>query len=138
MIKVLYIEDNEDNIYMLSRRLKRKGFDVVIARDGRSGVEMASTVSPDIILMDLSLPVMDGWQAIYQIKQDNDTHHIPIIALSAHAMDQHKSDALEAGAEDFDSKPVDLNRLLDKMNLLLNQGVTSKQRSGEWVLMQKY
>lgn len=131
MVKVLYIEDNEDNIYMLSRRLKRKGFDVAIAKDGRTGVEMAQTETPDIILMDLSLPVMDGWQAIYQIKQAAETRHIPIIALSAHAMDQHKSDALEAGAEDFDSKPVDLNRLLEKMDLLLNPIVNSKQRSGE-------
>lgn len=127
MIRILYVEDNEDNIYMLSRRLKRKSFEVFIAKDGRSGVDMAISEKPDIILMDLSLPIMDGWQATHLIKQNPDTQHIPIIALSAHAMDQHKSDALAAGAEDFDSKPVDLARLLNKMESLLPQLTSSKQ-----------
>ena len=119
MIRVLYVEDNEDNIYMLSRRLKRKSFDVLIAPNGQVGVDMAHSEQPDIILMDLSLPIKDGWQAIEELKQDQATQHIPIIALSAHAMDQHKQQALDAGAEDFDSKPVDLTRLLTKIEQLL-------------------
>jgi len=119
MIRVLYVEDNEDNIYMLTRRLKKKSFDVLIAQDGQQGVNMAHTHLPDIILMDLSLPIKDGWQAIRELKQDPKLNQIPIIALSAHAMDQHRLDALKAGAEDFDTKPVDLKRLLNKMATLL-------------------
>lgn len=118
--RILYVEDNDDNIYMLSRRLKRMSYEVLIAQDGQVGIEMAHSESPDLILMDLSLPVKDGWQAIREIKQDQALQHIPIIALSAHAMDQHKQDALDAGAEDFDSKPVDLTRLLSKINALLD------------------
>ena len=121
MIRVLYVEDNEDNIYMLSRRLKRKSYDVLIAQDGQAGIEMAHSQNPDIILMDLSLPIKDGWQAIKELKQDSRVCHIPIIALSAHAMDQHRVDALAAGAEDFDSKPVDLKRLISKINFHLQQ-----------------
>jgi len=120
MIKILYVEDNEDNIYMLSRRLKRKSYEVLIAQNGQLGVDMAHAEKPDLILMDLSLPIKDGWQAIAELKQHQDTQHIPIIALSAHAMDQHRQQALDAGAEDFDSKPVDLARLVNKMENLLN------------------
>lgn len=119
MTTILYVEDNDDNIYMLSRRLKRKSFEVLIAKDGEQGVLMATEHIPELILMDLSLPIKDGWQAIKEIKHQSATQHIPIIALSAHAMDQHKQQALDAGAEDFDSKPVDLARLLSKINQLL-------------------
>lgn len=125
MIQVLYVEDNDDNIYMLSRRLKRKSFDVLIAKDGQEGIDMCHQHLPDLILMDLSLPVKDGWQAIKELKQHKSTQHIPIIALSAHAMEQHKDDALAAGAEDFDSKPVDLMRLLEKMDFWLQKNRTT-------------
>lgn len=120
-MKILYVEDNEDNIYMLSRRLKRKGFEVLIAENGKLGVELCLKEIPDLILMDLSLPVMDGWQAIEIIKNEPTIKHIPIIALSAHAMDQHKQQALEAGADDFDSKPVDLTRLMSKINYFIGE-----------------
>ena len=116
MTKILYVEDNEDNVYMLSRRLKRKGFEIVIAVDGEQGVEMASSEKPDLILMDLSLPKMDGWTATKQIKSNNDLKSIPIIALSAHAMEEHKQRALDSGCNDYDTKPVDINRLLSKIS----------------------
>ncbi len=116
MTKILYVEDNEDNVYMLSRRLKRKGFEIVVATDGEMGVEMASSEKPDLILMDLSLPKMDGWTATKTIKSKNELNKIPIIALSAHAMEEHKKRALEAGCNDYDTKPVDIERLLDKIN----------------------
>ena len=115
MTKILYVEDNEDNIYMLSRRLKRKNFDLVIARDGQAGVEAAQKEIPDIILMDLSLPVLDGWGATRKLKSDASTKDIPIIALSAHAMEEHKSSAIEAGCNDYDTKPVDFARLMLKI-----------------------
>ncbi len=115
MTKILYVEDNEDNIYMLSRRLKRKNFDLVIARDGQAGVEAAKKENPDIILMDLSLPVLDGWGATRKLKSDASTKDIPIIALSAHAMEEHKSSAIEAGCNDYDTKPVDFARLMSKI-----------------------
>ena len=116
MTKILYVEDNEDNVYMLSRRLKRKGFDIVVAVDGEQGVEMASTEKPDLILMDLSLPKMDGWTATKHIKNNNELKSIPIIALSAHAMEEHKQRALDSGCNDYDTKPVDINRLLSKIS----------------------
>ena len=116
MTKILYVEDNEDNVYMLSRRLKRKGFDIVVAVDGEQGVEMASTEKPDLILMDLSLPKMDGWTATKQIKSNDELKSIPIIALSAHAMEEHKQRALDSGCNDYDTKPVDINRLLSKIS----------------------
>ena len=119
MTKILYVEDNEDNIYMLKRRLQKKGFDVVIAENGKIGVEMSFSEKPDLILMDLSLPVMDGWEATKIIKSNEETALIPIIALSANAMEEHKQRALQAGANDYDTKPVDLARLLAKMNLAL-------------------
>ncbi len=115
MSKILYVEDNEDNIYMLSRRLKRKGFDLVIARDGEEGVEAAEKEVPDLILMDLSLPKLDGWGATKALKNNEKTQHIPIIALSAHAMQEHKESALEAGCNDYDTKPVEFARLLSKI-----------------------
>lgn len=116
MTKILYVEDNEDNVYMLSRRLKRKGFDIVIAVDGEQGVEMASSEKPDLILMDLSLPKMDGWTATKHIKGNSELKSIPIIALSAHAMEEHKQRALDSGCNDYDTKPVDLDRLLTKIS----------------------
>ena len=116
MTKILYVEDNEDNVYMLSRRLKRKGFDIVVAIDGEQGVEMASTEKPDLILMDLSLPKMDGWTATKHIKNNDELKSIPIIALSAHAMEEHKQRALDSGCNDYDTKPVDINRLLSKIS----------------------
>ena len=115
MSKLLYVEDNEDNIYMLSRRLKRNGFDLVIARDGEEGVEKAEKEVPDLILMDLSLPKLDGWGATKALKKNEKTQHIPIIALSAHAMQEHKESALQAGCNDYDTKPVDFARLLSKI-----------------------
>ena len=116
MTKILYVEDNEDNVYMLSRRLKRKGFEIVVAVDGEQGVEMAFSEKPDLILMDLSLPKMDGWTATKRIKSNNDLKSIPIIALSAHAMEEHKQRAIESGCNDYDTKPVDIERLLEKIN----------------------
>ena len=115
MTSILYVEDNEDNIYMLSRRLKRNGFDLVIARDGEEGVEAAEKEIPDLILMDLSLPKLDGWGATKALKKNEKTQHIPIIALSAHAMQEHKESALQAGCNDYDTKPVDFARLLSKI-----------------------
>ena len=115
MTKVLYVEDNEDNVYMLQNRLSRKGFTVLIARDGAEGVAMAISEQPELILMDLSLPVLDGWEATRQIKAAERTRHIPVIALSAHAMTGDREKALAAGCDDFDTKPIELDRLLKKM-----------------------
>ena len=114
-MKILYVEDNPDNIYMLSRRLKKKGFEIIIAGDGQEGIDMAKEEKPDLILMDLSLPTMDGWTATKKIKGMNEIKEIPIIALSAHAMPEHRDRALEAGCSDYDTKPVDIKRLLGKI-----------------------
>ena len=119
MTKILYVEDNEDNVYMLTRRLKRKGFEVLVAGDGARGVEMARSETPALILMDLSLPVMDGWEATRELKSRAETKAIPIIALSAHVMEGERERALAAGCDDFDTKPVDLERLLGKIDALL-------------------
>ena len=119
MSKILLVEDNEMNRDMLTRRLERKGFEVVIAVDGQAGVDMASSSNPDIILMDLSLPVMDGLEATRQIKADPATQPIPVIALTAHAMAGDEQKALQAGCNDYDTKPVDLKRLLGKIENLL-------------------
>jgi CheY-like chemotaxis protein len=119
MAKVLLVEDNEMNRDMLSRRLTRKGYEVVIAEDGQKGVHMASSESPDIILMDMSLPVIDGWEATRQVKAAPETSAIPIIALTAHAMASDREKALEAGCDDYDTKPVELSRLLEKIEKLL-------------------
>ena len=115
MSKILLVEDNEMNRDMLTRRLERKGFEVVIATDGKAGIDMASSASPDIILMDLSLPVIDGWEATRQIKGDLATQSIPVIALTAHAMAGDEQRALEAGCDDYDTKPIDFKRLLGKI-----------------------
>ena len=119
MSKILLVEDNEMNRDMLSRRLERKGFEVVIAVDGQAGVNMASAASPDLILMDLSLPVIDGWEATRQIKADPATQAIPVIALTAHAMAGDEQKALAAGCDDYDTKPVNFSRLLGKIENLL-------------------
>jgi two-component system cell cycle response regulator DivK len=114
-MKILYVEDNEDNIFMLKNRLTRAGHAVVVATDGAQGVAMASSERPDVILMDLSLPVLDGWQATREIKAAADTKHIPVIALTANAMAGDREKALAAGCDDYDTKPVELPRLLEKI-----------------------
>jgi len=115
MTKILYVEDNPDNVYMLTRRLKKKGFELIIAGDGQEGIDKAIEENPDLILMDLSLPTMDGWTATAEIKKIEEVKDIPIIALSAHAMPEHRDRALKAGCSDYDTKPVDIKRLLNKM-----------------------
>ena len=115
MTKILYVEDNPDNVYMLTRRLKKKGFELIIAGDGQEGIDKAIKESPDLILMDLSLPTMDGWTATAEIKKIEGVKDIPIIALSAHAMPEHRDRAIQAGCSDYDTKPVDIKRLLSKM-----------------------
>ena len=115
MTKILYVEDNEDNIYMLTRRLGRKGYEVLVATDGKTGVEMACSERPELVLMDLNLPVLDGWEATRQIKANADTSSTPIIALTAHAMQGDEDKALEAGCDDYDTKPVNFKRLLEKI-----------------------
>ena len=115
MIKILYVEDNPDNVYMLTRRLKKKGFELIIAGDGQEGIDKAIQENPDLILMDLSLPTMDGWTATAKIKEIEQVKDIPIIALSAHAMPEHRDRALKAGCSDYDTKPVDIKRLLSKI-----------------------
>jgi CheY-like chemotaxis protein len=117
-MKILYVGDNEDNVFMLKNRLARAGHTVIVATDGEQGVAMALSERPDMILMDLSLPVLDGWQATRQIKATPDTKHIPVIALTAHAMAGDREKALSAGCDDFDTKPVELPRLLAKIKEL--------------------
>ncbi len=120
MAKILLVEDNEMNRDMLSRRLARRGFEVVVAVDGREGVTAAQREAPDIILMDMSLPVTDGWEATRLIRAGAVTAHIPVIALTAHAMAGDRDKALEAGCNDYDTKPVELERLLEKIARLLD------------------
>lgn len=120
MTKVLLVEDNEMNRDMLSRRLIRKGYEVVMAYDGEDGVQKAEESQPDIILMDMSLPVIDGWEATRRVRSNPSTKSIPVIALTAHALSDDRQKALQAGCNDFDTKPVDLERLLDKIRMLLN------------------
>jgi CheY-like chemotaxis protein len=115
MTKILYVEDNPDNVYMLTRRLKKKGFELIIAGDGQEGIDKAKDEKPALILMDLSLPTMDGWTATAEIKKIDGIKDIPIIALSAHAMPEHRDRAIKAGCSDYDTKPVDIKRLLTKM-----------------------
>jgi CheY-like chemotaxis protein len=119
MTTILIVEDNEMNRDMLSRRLEKKGFRVVLAFDGEAGVEAAAAHQPDLILMDLSLPVVDGWQATRRLKADVALRQIPVIALSAHAMATDRDKALAAGCDDFDTKPIDLPRLMAKIDVLL-------------------
>ena len=119
MTTILYVEDNDDNVYMLRGRLTRAGFTVVVAGDGEQGVAMAASEAPALILMDLSLPVLDGWEATRRLKAAAETRSIPVIALSAHAMEGERARALAAGCDDFDTKPIDLPRLLNKIRALL-------------------
>jgi two-component system cell cycle response regulator DivK len=121
MPKILLVEDNEMNRDMLSRRLEKRGYTLSIAVDGGGGVALAKSEKPDLILMDMSLPVIDGWEATKQVKADPETAHIPIIALTAHAMDSDRQKAIAAGCDDFDTKPVELNRLLGKIEELLKK-----------------
>lgn len=119
MRKILYVEDNEDNIYMLTRRLERHGFVVVVAKDGAQGVAVARAEAPDLILMDLGLPVIDGWEATRQLKAAPETQSIPIIAVSAHAMAGDREKALQAGCDDYATKPLDVPGLLEKIRAIL-------------------
>ncbi len=119
MARILLIEDNEMNRDMLSRRLARKGYDVVIAVDGEEGLEKARAEQPDLVLMDLSLPNIDGWEATRLLKADEATRSLPVIALTAHAMQGDRERALDAGADDYDTKPVDFQRLLNKIEALI-------------------
>ncbi len=119
MPQILLVEDNEDNRDMLSRRLIRKGYEVALAVDGAAGVAEAAALCPDLILMDMSLPVLDGWEATRQIKAAPETQHIPVIALTAHAMSGDREKAIAAGCDDYDTKPVELPRLLQKIEALL-------------------
>ena len=120
MTKILLVEDNEMNRDMLSRRLTKRGFEISIAVDGQAGVDMATSHTPDLILLDMSLPVMDGWEATRTIKADPATANIPVLALTAHAMRGDRESAIAAGCDDYDTKPIDLARLLEKMNGLLD------------------
>jgi two-component system cell cycle response regulator DivK len=122
MPRLLYVEDNEMNRDMLSRRLQRRGFEVLIAGDGEQGVTLAAAEKPDLILMDMSLPVLNGWEATRRIKAAPDTRRIPIIGLTAHAMATDRDRCLEAGCDDYDTKPVELGRLLEKIERLLGTG----------------
>jgi two-component system, cell cycle response regulator DivK len=119
MTKVLLVEDNEMNRDMLSRRLIRRGFDVIFAVDGKQGIDAARREKPDIILMDLSLPVMDGWEATRRVKSDDATRGVPVIGLTARAMIGDREKAMEAGCDDYDTKPVELDRLIGKIERLL-------------------
>jgi two-component system, cell cycle response regulator DivK len=121
MAKVLLVEDNEMNRDILVRRLSRRGYLVVFAVDGRQGVEMARAEKPDIILMDMSLPVMDGWEATRRVKSDDAMRGVPVIGLTAHAMSGDREKALEAGCDDYDTKPVEFDRLIEKIERLLHE-----------------
>lgn len=125
MSKILLVEDNEMNSDMLSRRLQRKGHEVLIAMDGAQGVELAQSENPDLILMDMSLPVLDGWEATQQLKALPETSGIPIIALTAHAMAGDREKCIEVGCDDYETKPVDFSRLLGKIQALLENKVSS-------------
>jgi CheY-like chemotaxis protein len=120
MIKVLYVEDNEDNVYMLKMRLELLGdFEVLSAEDGEKGCEMALSERPDIVLMDLEMPVIDGWEATRRIKNDPKTQHIPVIALSAHALAGEREKAIAAGCDEFDTKPIEFDRLIETLRRIL-------------------
>jgi two-component system, cell cycle response regulator DivK len=125
MPKILLVEDNEMNRDMLSRRLERKGMQVIVALDGQQGVDIARTEAPDLILMDMSLPVLDGWAATRQLKSQAETQTIPIIALTAHAMAGDREKCIEAGCDDYDTKPIEFPRLLGKIQALLGEGVAT-------------
>jgi len=119
MTKILYVEDNDDNVYVVKGRLTRAGFTVLVAVDGEQGLAVATADKPDLILMDLSLPVLDGWEATRRLKAAPETKGIPVIALSAHAMTGDREKAVDAGCDDYDTKPVDFPRLLEKIRALL-------------------
>ena len=123
MPRILLVEDNEMNRDMLSRRLQRRGYEVLIAVDGQMGIDMARSEAPHLILMDMSLPVMDGWEATRTLKASDKTRHIPVIALTAHAMSTDRDKAIEAGCDDYDTKPIELPRLLEKMEALIAPAV---------------
>jgi CheY-like chemotaxis protein len=125
MPKILLVEDNEMNRDMLSRRLERRGYRVAIAVDGQQGVEMAGSEIPDLVLMDMSLPVLDGWEAARRLKAAPETRSIPIIALTAHAMVGDREKAIESGCDDYDTKPVEFQRLLEKIETILAKGTPS-------------
>jgi len=127
MTTILLVEDNEMNREMLSRRLERRGYEVVIAIDGQSSIEVARAKRPDLILMDMSLPVVDGWEATRRIKGDAALKHIPVIALTAHAMASDRDKAIEAGCDDYDTKPIELSRLLEKIERLLDVAVVERK-----------
>jgi len=120
-MKILYVEDNDDNVYVVKHRLGRLGYTIVVASDGEQGVVLAKAEQPDLILMDLSLPVVDGWEATRRIKADESTRHIPVLALSAHAMTEDRAQALAAGCDDYDTKPIDLPRLRAKIDALMSR-----------------
>ena len=118
-MNILYVEDNDDNVYMLKNRLTRAGFTVIVATDGTQGLAMATSERPDLILMDLTLPDIDGWEATRRIKADPATKHIPVVALTANAMSGDREKAIAAGCDDFDTKPVELQRLIGKIRALV-------------------
>jgi two-component system, cell cycle response regulator DivK len=124
MAKILIVEDNEVNRDMLSRRLTRRGYDVLIAVDGQQGIDMAHSETPDLILMDMSLPVLDGWEATKRLKSAPETKSIPVIALTAHALMSDRDHALEAGCDDYETKPIDFPRLLEKLTSRIGPGDT--------------
>jgi len=122
LTKILYIEDNDDNIYVITRRLSRNGYEVIVAKDGETGLAMARAEAPSLILMDLDLPVVDGWETTRRLKDLQETRHIPVVAVSAYAMASDRKRALAAGCVDFFSKPVDLKGLLERIESLLSGG----------------
>ena len=128
MAKILLVEDNEMNRDMLARCLQRRGYGVLIAPDGAEGVAQAQAEVPDLILMDMSLPVLDGWEATRRLKATPETRSIPVIALTAHAMSGDREKAIEAGCDDYDTKPVEFNRLLAKIEALLNRTIATPSR----------
>jgi two-component system, cell cycle response regulator DivK len=121
MTRILLVEDNEMNRDMLSRRLVRRGFNVILAADGKQGLEIAATASPHLILLDLSLPEMDGWEVVQHLKEDPQMKNVPVIALTAHALATDRNRAMKAGFDDYDIKPIELSRLLKKMEALLDK-----------------
>ena len=129
MPRILLVEDNELNLDMLSRRLKRGKFEVLVAEDGQAGIELAAAEQPDLILMDMSLPVLDGWEATRQLKANPETSDIPVIALTAHAMAEDRQKALAAGCDDYDTKPVEFRRLLRKIAAQLEQAGRASSKS---------
>ncbi|NKB73615.1 MAG: response regulator [Synechococcus sp. s2_metabat2_7] len=126
MPKILLVEDNELNRDMLSRRLKRRDYEVEMAVDGQEGVDLTRSLMPDLVLMDMSLPIIDGWTATGILKSDATTRHIPIIALTAHAMEGERQKCLDAGCDDFDTKPIEFKRLLEKINHWIEVGTAKK------------